>query len=525
MTTTGSDTMTDEPERRLVESESEPSNHDSASAGGKQLTLTNGIALIVGLQVRNFSFFFLFRVVVITHLGTNTYPEQIGSGIFSSPGVIVAHTQNAGASLVIWVIAALLAWTGASSFAELGASLPLNGGAQAYLAYTYGPLPSYLFTWTTITLLSPGTKAVNSLVFAEYLNRVLWNVTRGDDAPSKVIPLWVINTTAVAAVVFVFILVVGTCSLGPRATVVLTSIKVLALLSVIVLGFIHKFLGHDEAHGGYLEPVLDSPSSTTASYALALYAGLWSFDGFNQANYVAGEMRHPTRDIPRAIHLSMGLVTVLFFLANVSYFSVLDTETIARSNTVALDFGWALFGRAGGILFALVVALSCLGVLTGSLFTSARVVYAAARTGQLPRALGVLDAKRGTPIRAVLLQTVLTIALIFLGGGFRSLVRIAVVALWVFYFLTVSAVVILRVREPDLHRPYRTWIITPLIFCAVTLFLLCIPVLVAPWEALIVFSGYVFAGVPAYYITKQRSVRPALQRAGQTYGSMNTSTD
>jgi amino acid transporter len=81
-------------------------------------------------------------------------------------------------------------------------------------------------------------------------------------------------------------------------------------LSVIVLGFIHKLLGHDEAHRGYLEPVLDSPPSTTASYALALYAGLWSFDGFNQANYVAGEMRHPTRDIPRAIHLSMGLVTV-----------------------------------------------------------------------------------------------------------------------------------------------------------------------------------------------------------------------
>jgi amino acid transporter len=78
------------------------------------------------------------------------------SGKSSSPGVIVAHTQNAGTSLVIWVIAALLAWTGASSFAELGASLPLNGGAQAYLAYTYGPLASYLFTWTTISLLSPG---------------------------------------------------------------------------------------------------------------------------------------------------------------------------------------------------------------------------------------------------------------------------------------------------------------------------------------------------------------------------------
>jgi amino acid transporter len=146
------------------------------------------------------------------------------------------------ASLVIWVVAALLAWTGASSFAELGASLPRNGGAQAYLAYTYGPLVSYLFTWTAILLLSPGafslppyrrvkrgmigTKAVNSLVFAEYFHRVLWNATRGDDAPTEIIPDWVINATAVAVVCFVVMLVVGTRSLGPRAAVILTCMKV-----------------------------------------------------------------------------------------------------------------------------------------------------------------------------------------------------------------------------------------------------------------------------------------------------------
>ena len=170
----------------------------------------------------------------------------------------MAHIQSVGASLVIWIVAALLAWTGAGSFAELGASLPRNGGAQAYLAYTYGPLASYLFTWTTVFLISPGkfspptiyysvefitckkktlfwlshhppfsgTKALNGLVFAEYLNRVLWNATRGDDAPSEVIPRWVINTTAVAAVVLVFLLVVGARSLGPHASNVLTSVKV-----------------------------------------------------------------------------------------------------------------------------------------------------------------------------------------------------------------------------------------------------------------------------------------------------------
>jgi len=362
---------------------------------------------------------------------------------------------------------------------------------------------------------------VNSLVFAEYFNRILWNATRGDDAPAEIIPSWVINATAVAAVCFVVMLVVGTRSLGPRAAVILTIIKVLALLSIIVLGLIHRFLGRGPANP-YRDPPVESPP-TAASYAQALYAGLWSFDGFNQANYVAGEMRHPARDIPRAIHSSMGLVTVLFFFANVAYFSVLDPVVIARSNTVALDFGWALFGRVGGVLFAFVVAIACLGVLTGSLFTSARVVYAAARTGQLPRALGVLDTDRGTPIRAVLLQAAITIALILLGGGFRALVRIAVVALWAFYFLTVLAVIILRVREPDLPRPYRTWIITPLIFCAVTLFLLCVPAAAAPKENLVVVC-YVVAALPAYYMTQKRHSRTASSQegSGQTYGSIST---
>ncbi|KAH9041337.1 APC amino acid permease [Lactarius pseudohatsudake] len=475
----------------------EPSASESldSAAGEKRLTLIDGIALIAGLQ--------------------------IGSGIFSSPGAIVAYTQNATASLVVWVVAALLAWTGASSFAELGAMLPRNGGAQAYLAYAYGPLVSYLFTWTAILLLSPGTKAVNSLVFAEYVNRILWNATRGDDAPAEIIPSWVINATAVAAVCFVVVLVIGTRSLGSRAAVILTSMKVLALLSVIVLGLIHRFLGRGVA-SPYPNPIVES-SPTAASYAHALYAGLWAFDGFNQANYVAGEMRHPARDIPRAIHSSMGLVAVLFFFANVAYFSVLDPAAIAQSNTVALDFGWALFGRAGGVLFALVVAISCLGVLTGSLFTSARVIYAAARTGQLPEALGVLDTDRGTPIRAVLLQAAITIALILFGGGFRALVRIAVVALWAFYFLTVLAVVILRVREPDLPRPYRTWIITPLIFCAVTLFLLCVPAVAAPKENLVVVC-YLVAALPAYYMTQKRHARATLGQEGvdQAYGSIST---
>lgn len=145
----------------------------------------------------------------------------------SSPGVIVAETHSVGASLIVWLISGILGWTGASSFAELGSAIPLNGGAQAYLAYAYNPLVSYLFAWTYITALNPGGKGVIALIFAEYVNRLLWHATSGDSSPD-LIPDWSIKLTACLAVAFATVLCIATKNLGTRAAVVLTSIKVSA---------------------------------------------------------------------------------------------------------------------------------------------------------------------------------------------------------------------------------------------------------------------------------------------------------
>ncbi|KAJ8474264.1 hypothetical protein ONZ45_g16007 [Pleurotus djamor] len=165
----------------LTSSLSEP-DATHVESNEKNIGLINGIALVVGLQ--------------------------IGSGIFSSPGVVVANTQSVGASLAVWLVSGLLAWTGASSFAELGSAIPLNGGAQAYLAYSYGPLVSYLFAWTAIIALKPGGNAVISLIFSEYLNRVFWHTTRSDASPDD-LPQWSIKLTAIGAVLIVTILCVA----------------------------------------------------------------------------------------------------------------------------------------------------------------------------------------------------------------------------------------------------------------------------------------------------------------------------
>ncbi|CAL1704464.1 unnamed protein product [Somion occarium] len=440
--------------------------------GEKHIGLVNGIALVVGLQ--------------------------IGSGIFSSPGVVIANTKSVGASLAVWVASGVLAWTGASSFAELGSSIPVNGGAQAYLQYSYGPLVSYLFAWTAISALKPGGNAVISLIFAEYLNRLFWHTTSSDVSPNA-IPQWAIKVTAVVAVLIVSIICVATPTLGTRAAVVFTTVKIVALLSITILGLVQ--LARGQASTSLTEPLFMESSTSPSSYALALYSGLWAFDGWDQANYVGGEMKRPEKNIPRAIHTSMAIVMLLFLLANVSYFVVLDKNTVGLSNTVALDFGRALFGPIGGAVFAFMVAFSCFGALNGSFFTSARLIYVAGKEGYLPALFGSHNKTLKTPLNAMCLQAALTTAFIVLGGGFRSLINFAVVASWAFYFLTVLGLVILRFKEPLLERPYKTWIITPFIFCAVCLFLLCMPIIAAPLEALAVL-GFVLVGIPVYYITQ-----------------------
>lgn len=455
----------------LSSSLSEPDTTSFGESGEKNITLLHSIGLIVGLQ--------------------------IGSGIFSSPGVVVANTQSVGASLVVWLASGLLGWTGASSFAELGSSIPLNGGAQAYLAYAYGPLVSYLFAWTAISALKPGGNAVISLIFAEYLNRLIWHAAQDEVAPDD-IPQWAIKLTAAAAVLIVSMICAATRNLGARAAVVFTSVKIAALIFVIVLGMIQLIRG--KASESFSRPFFEDSSHSPSAYSLALYSGLWAFDGWDQANYVGGEMKNPAKDIPRAIHSSMAVVMTLFLLANVSYFVVLDKVTVGMSNTVALDFGHALFGPAGGVVFAVMVAISCFGALNGSTFTSARLICVAGREGYLPATFGHLNKSRQTPVNAIILQAVITIVFINFGGGFRSLINFSVVASWSFFFLTVLGLVILRVKEPMLERPYKTWIVTPLVFCAVALFLLCMPIIAAPLEAIAVL-GFVLAGIPVYYLT------------------------
>lgn len=248
---------------------------------------------------------------------------------------------------------------------------------------------------------------------------------------------------------------------------------------------------------------------------------------------MTAEFINPTRDLPRVIHTSLPLVIAAYLLANVAYFLVLPLDVTSSSQTIAVAFGAQVLGPVGSLLLALVVSGSCFGALNATTFTSSRLFYASAKEGFLPSIVGTLGIRGGsgvridrrgnalkqrsglkgmfarlcaddatgslfmTPIVSLALNFVLT-AVYILVGNFSTLVTFYGVASYMFYFLAVLGLLILRVKEPHLERPYRCWITTPIIFCCVSLFLLSRSFFAEPWTSLAVIP-FLLIGLIIYF--------------------------
>ncbi|KAK4127502.1 hypothetical protein N657DRAFT_669335 [Parathielavia appendiculata] len=469
----------------------------------KTLTYLNGLSLIVGLI--------------------------IGSGIFSSPSQVNSNAGSPGAALIVWVVAGVLAWTGAASYAELGGAIPLNGGPQVYLSKIFGEWAGFLFTWVAVLVLKPGSAAIIAIIMGEYLVRAAIG------AEAETVNVWINKSVALAGLALVTFMNCVSTRLGTRMNDVLMFLKFVALLGVTVIGIVVAVTGYSStgtANRDWKDHAWFEGTKTDASaWAVALYAGLWAFDGWDNTNYVVGEFRNPSRDLPRVIHTAMPLVILSYLLANIAYFLVLPLETINSSNTVAVMFGAKVFGPVGSLILALIVSASCFGALNSSTFTSSRLVYVAGKEGYIPSLFGRLGTGTGipptpelsstlrtrswlkkklaslvgdedtglffTPIPALVLNALLTTGYIVV-GEFGTLITFYGVAGYTFYFFTVLGLIVLRVREPHLERPYRTWITTPIIFCCVSLFLLSRAVFAQPVQTLIVVA-FVVAGVPVYF--------------------------
>jgi hypothetical protein len=235
----------------------------------KSLTYTNGLSLVVGLI--------------------------IGSGIFSSPSQVNKNAGSPGASLIVWVVAGILAWTGAASYAELGGAIPLNGGAQVYLSKIFGEWAGFLFTWCAVTVLKPGSAAIIAIIFGEYLVRAVVGAEAVDAST------WLNKGVALVGLVLVTLLNCVSTKLGTRSADVFMFLKFFALLGVTVIGIVVAVTGlsyngdanKEWKNRGWFEDT----NTNVSNWAVALYAGLWAFDGWdNVCQMLLLQLQTPTNN-------------------------------------------------------------------------------------------------------------------------------------------------------------------------------------------------------------------------------------
>jgi APA family basic amino acid/polyamine antiporter len=387
---------------------------------------------------------------------------MIGTGIFLVPSTMATNARSVGLVFVAWIAGGVLSLFGALSYAELGAAIPEAGGDYAYLNRGFGPRWGYLFGWMhsivgrpcSIATIAAGLMRFTSFLFPnvaqKLLNYPIWVPFMKAPYEFVLTPAQPLAVGAIAAITLVNYLGVR---LGGRVQVLLTAIKIVAVTVVVAMGLVLS-------RGGLanLRPFLPEAWSagTWSGVLAAMVAAAWAYDGWSNVSLVGSEVIEPQKNIPRALIGGVGLVMVLYLLANAAYFWALPFSAVANSQHVASDVVASFAGHRAARWLTLAMVLSALGTLNSSILSGARVPYAMGRDGLFFRFTAQVHPGFRTPGGALVLQAYLA-SVLALTGTFEELFSLFIFAQWIFYGLVTASVYGLRRREPDLPRPYRTW--------------------------------------------------------------------
>ncbi|NWY98403.1 BAT1 protein, partial [Loxia curvirostra] len=408
----------------------------------------------------------------------------IGSGIFVSPKSVLANVEAVGPCLTIWAACGVLATLGALCFAELGTMITKSGGEYPYLMEAFGPIPAFLFSWTSLLVTKPSSFAIICLSFAEYASAPFYP---GCDPPQAVI-----KCLAAAAIVVITIVNSLSVKLGSYLQNFLTAAKMIIVTVIIVSGIVLLAQGKTDN----FKDSFKGSKISVSSLSLAFYNGLWAYDGWNQLNYITEELKNPYRNLPLSIIIGIPLVTVCYVLINISYFTVMTSTELLQSQAVAVTFGDRVLYPASWIV-PLFVVFSTLGSANGTCFTAGRLVYVAGREGHMLKLLSYISVKHLTPAPAIIFYGAIAIIYI-IPGDIDSLINYFSFAVWIFYGLTVLALIVMRFTRKELKRPIRVPIIIPAIVTLVSVVLVLAPIISAPELPYLYCTLFILSGLVAY---------------------------
>lgn len=421
----------------------------------------------------------------------------IGAGIFVSPTGVLRFAGSPGMALVVWAACGLISMVGAMCYAELGTMIPKSGGDYAYIFSAFGPLPAFLFLWVALLIIQPTSNAIAGITFANY---ILEPIYAGCPPPDNAVRL-------VAAVVICLLTFIN-CYNVKWATFVQDSLmfaKVIALVIIIIAGFVHLGQGNI----GNLRNMFEGTTTDPGLICLSFYSGLFSYAGWNYLNFVTEELKNPFRNLPFAIYISLPMVTIIYLLANVSYFVVLTADEVQSANAVAVTFGEKVLGVMSWIM-PVSVALSTFGGLNGGIFASSRLFFVGARQGHLPTCLAMINVSHFTPAPSLVFLCLLSL-LYLTNTDVFVLITYTAFSEAMFIMLSVGGLLWLRIKQPNTKRPIKVNIILPVLFFLISLFLVVLPFFSQPLETSI-GAGIMLSGIPVYFLTIYWKDKPLAYR-------------
>ena len=438
----------------------------------------------------------LSRELGASHATAVVVGTIIGSGIFLVPAEMMQAVGSAELVYLAWIIGGLLSFFGALTYAELGAMKPQAGGEYVYVRDGYGPLMGFLYAWTTFLVSKPASIATITTGLVRILGTFSFLSFFSKDLITSPFAVNYGQLVAIAATIFIsFLNYIGIKKAG-EFQLIFTILKVAMILSIVVIGFSYSagqwsnFAGHySGAKGGVV------------GFMAALVAALWAYDGWNDLNMVAGEIRRPERSIPIALVAGVAIVGALYILVNAAVQYVLPASVVANSARPASDALGVILGRAGASIVSAGMALSMLVTLNGTTMSGGRIPFAVARDGYFFRPLATVHPRFHTPSTSILVHAVLAILLLLVGGNFRQLFSLAISAEWLFYMITGSTIFVFRRREPGATRPYRVWgyPVVPILFVVASAVLLYYTFTENLRNSLL-GTIVIIAGIPVFYV-------------------------
>lgn len=394
----------------------------------------------------------------------------IGSGIFRVPGVVAAEAGTALGIGAVWVLGGLVMLCGSLALAELAAAFPRSGGVFVYLREIYGPGVAFLYGWTLLVVAPAGAAGI-ALVFAEYLGRL--------------VPLSPFAIRMVAAGAIIVVAAAGYRSVRGAGAIqsAAAAAKVGGLLALVVAGFL---LGDGQA--GAFGTGASRTATSWAGAGVGLVAALWAYNGFQDMVSISGEVRDPSRVLPRGLIAGAAIIIAIYLAANAAYLYVLPFSTLQGSPLVAADVAVAVLGPGGAAVVSAMVMVSTFGALNGMVLVNPRVFYAMAEDRLLFAPLARVHPRFATPHVAVASYAAVALVFVF-SRSFEQLAEAFVLGVFPFLALSCVGVLVLRRQQPGLRRPYRmpgSWPV-PALFVAATLWVF--------WSALSVRPGSTIAGI------------------------------